>query len=170
MRQKLGIARALMHRPALVFLDEPTAGLDPIAAAQLVDDLDALVVSEGVTIFLTTHNLHEAEKLCRQVGVIRNGRLLAVGSPRELVRSTDGAHVDVIGTGFCDRTLGVLAARPEVSGLNLRDDRLRIELRRDAVVAPLVSLLVEGGVAVEEVRREHATLEEAFIALMEREA
>jgi ABC-2 type transport system ATP-binding protein len=64
MKQKLAIARALLHRPELVFLDEPTAGLDPIAAVALRDHLSRLSASEGVTVFLTTHNLAEAERLC----------------------------------------------------------------------------------------------------------
>src|SRR5581483_871388 len=84
MRQKLGIARALLHRPALIFLDEPTAGLDPIAAATLHQDLLSLTAREGVTVFLTTHNLVEAEELCSRVGVIREGRLLTVGHPDAL--------------------------------------------------------------------------------------
>jgi ABC-2 type transport system ATP-binding protein len=73
MKQKLAVARALFHRPPLIFLDEPTAGFDPVAAASLRTDLAALVSREGVTVFLNTHNLTEAEKLCAQVGVIRNG-------------------------------------------------------------------------------------------------
>ena len=80
MKQKLAIARTLLHHPELIFLDEPTAGLDPVSAAALRDDLAALAEREGVTIFLTTHNLNEAEKLCHKVGVIREGRLLDCGS------------------------------------------------------------------------------------------
>ena len=84
MKQKLAVARALLHRPPLIFLDEPTAGLDPVAAAALRDDLQGLVQRQGVTVFLTTHNLAEAERLCAQVGVIREGRLLAVDTPARL--------------------------------------------------------------------------------------
>ena len=84
MKQKLAVARALLHRPQLIFLDEPTAGLDPLAAAALRKDLAGLAASEGVTVFLTTHNLSEAEKLCSLVAVIRDGRLLALGAPGEL--------------------------------------------------------------------------------------
>ncbi len=74
MKQKLAVARALLHHPPLVFLDEPTAGFDPIAAAALREDLASLVAREGVTVFLNTHNLTEAEKLCARVGVIRRGK------------------------------------------------------------------------------------------------
>ena len=74
MKQKLAVARTLFHRPELVFLDEPTAGLDPVAAAALRDDLSSLAAREGVTIFLNTHNLAEAEKLCQRVGVINRGQ------------------------------------------------------------------------------------------------
>ncbi|MFP5354230.1 MAG: ABC transporter ATP-binding protein, partial [Gemmatimonadota bacterium] len=76
MKQKLAVARTVLHRPRLVFLDEPTAGLDPVASASLRDDLARLAGQEGVTIFLTTHNLAEAERLCSLVGVIRRGKLL----------------------------------------------------------------------------------------------
>ncbi len=89
MKQKLAVARALFHHPPLVFLDEPTAGFDPLAAAALRDDLASLVAREGVTVFLNTHNLTEAEKLCAQVGVIRQGKLVTVGAPDEL-RCQDG--------------------------------------------------------------------------------
>jgi ABC-2 type transport system ATP-binding protein len=84
MKQKVAVARALLPRPEIVFLDEPTAGLDPLAAADLRDELASIVTREGVTVFLTTHNLPEAEKLCSKLAVIRNGRLLAQGTPAQL--------------------------------------------------------------------------------------
>jgi ABC-2 type transport system ATP-binding protein len=68
MKQKLAVARALFHRPPLVFLDEPTAGFDPVAAAALRTDMAGLLAGEGVTVFLNTHNLAEAESLCARVG------------------------------------------------------------------------------------------------------
>ncbi|MBC7260991.1 MAG: ABC transporter ATP-binding protein, partial [Chloroflexi bacterium] len=84
MKQKVAIARALLHRPSLVFLDEPSAGLDPVAAVALREDIQNLARREGTTVFLTTHNLAEAEKICDLVGVIRQGQLIAVGTPEEL--------------------------------------------------------------------------------------
>src|SRR2546423_1705610 len=74
----------LRHRPKLVFLAEPTAGLDPEATISLREDIAGLVAREGTTVFLTTHNLAEAEKVCGAVGVIRGGRLVAQGAPAEL--------------------------------------------------------------------------------------
>jgi ABC-2 type transport system ATP-binding protein len=171
MKQKLAVARALLHRPRLIFLDEPTAGLDPVAAAALRDDLAALAAQEGVTVFLTTHNLAEAEKLCARVAVIRQGRLIAVGHPDELRAKTGGPHVEIVGKGFGESALAALRARPEVVSIEATNGRLSITLRTDAnaEVAPLVSLLVGCGAQVEEVRKGKASLEEAFLDLVEEE-
>jgi ABC-2 type transport system ATP-binding protein len=88
MKQKLAVARTLIHKPELIFLDEPSAGLDPLAAVSLRDDLHRLVQTEKVTVFLTTHNLAEAEKLCSQVAVLHQGQLLASGTPAEIKAQT----------------------------------------------------------------------------------
>jgi ABC-2 type transport system ATP-binding protein len=169
MKQKLAVARALLHRPELVFLDEPTAGLDPVAASGLREELAALVAREGVTVFLTTHNLTEAEKLCQEVGVIRDGRLLAVGPLERLRAGAGGPRLEITGKGFTPSLLQNLQARPEVSGVELNDGRLVIHLRQPFESAPLVSQLVSAGVEVEEVRKGSASLEEAFLALMNEE-
>jgi len=167
MKQKLAVARALLHHPALLFLDEPTAGLDPVAAAALRDDLAALAAREGVTVFLTTHNLVEAEKLCNQVGVIRQGKLLAVGHPDELRARRGAPQAEIVGRGFDENLLAALRARPEVAAAEVRNGRLAIDLRGEIDVAPLVSLIVGAGAQIEEVRKGKASLEEVFLALME---
>lgn len=169
MKQKLALARALLHRPRLIFLDEPTSGLDPVGAVAVREDLARLAASEGVTVFLTTHNLAEAEKLCQQVGVIRQGRLLAVGSPDELRTRTGAPRAQIIGRGFDESVLSLLRARPEVANVQLHDGQLSLELRGERDMAPLVSLLVNAGVQVEEVRKGKASLEEVFLTLMEEE-
>lgn len=169
MKQKLTIARALLHRPPLIFLDEPTASLDPIAAAAVREDLATLATREGVTVFLTTHNLAEAEKLCQQVGVIRKGQLLAVGSPEQLRGKHGPPRVEIIGRRFSENVLALLRARSEVVGVERQDNRLLIELRGAVDTAPLVGLVVGAGAQVEEVRRGNASLEEVFLTLMEEE-
>jgi ABC-2 type transport system ATP-binding protein len=167
MKQKLAVVRTLLHRPQLIFLDEPTAGLDPIAAAALREDLAALAAQEGVTVFLTTHNLVEAEKLCSLVAVIRTGRLIAIGRPEDLRKRGKGPHVEVIGRGFGDAAVSALRARPEVAGVSKGNGRLCIDLTGDAEVSPLIELLVAHGAAIEEVLRDRGSLEETFLTLME---
>ena len=166
MKQKLAVARAVLHRPDLVFLDEPTSGLDPVATAGLREDLAALAAHEGVTVFLTTHNLNEAERLCAQVGVIRGGRLLAVGSPDALRARQDSGRVDIVARGLTSEILTMLQTRPEVQAATANDGRLSVSLVGGASVAPIVAMLVQHDVAVEEVRRARATLEDAFLELM----
>ena len=167
MKQKLAMARTLIHHPPLVFLDEPTAGLDVVAAVSLRDDLIALAAREGVTVFLTTHNMAEAEKLCSRVAVIRQGKLVVVGHPDELRAQAGSPQIEVIGSGFSEGVLNQLRARPEVSAVEMQNSRLSIYLHEDVDVAPLVSLMVSAGVQVEEVRKGKASLEEVFLTLME---
>ena len=168
MKQKLAVARTLLHRPSLVFLDEPTAGLDPVAAAALRDDLARLAAREGATVFLTTHNLGEAEKLCAQVAVIRQGRLLAVGHPDQL-RARSSARAEIAGRNLGDAVVTALRARPEVKAVEMVNGRLQLELDDNADMAALVSLIVSTGGLVEEARRDKASLEDVFLTLMEEE-
>jgi ABC-2 type transport system ATP-binding protein len=167
MKQKLGVARAVLHRPDLVFLDEPTSGLDPVATAGLREDLAALAAQEGVTVFLTTHNLNEAERLCAQVGVIRGGRLLAVGSPESLRQRQDSGRVEITARGLTPEVVAAVQAHPDVQQLVADDGHITLSLGAGASVAPIVALLVQSNVDVEEVRRARATLEDAFLDLMD---
>lgn len=169
MKQKLALARALLHRPSLIFLDEPTAGLDVQAAVAVRDDLASLAAREGVTVFLTTHNMTEAEKLCGRVAVIRQGRLVALGNPDELRARAGGPHVEVVGRGFTADVLAQLRAQPVVAAAEINNEHLTIDLHTETDTAPLVGLLVGAGVQVAEVRRGKASLEEVFLTLMEEE-
>ena len=167
MKQKLAVARALFHRPPLIFLDEPTSGFDPVAAAALRDDLAGLVKREGATVFLNTHNLAEAEKLCSLVGVIRKGKLLALGNPDELRFKQGGQQAEIVGRGFSDDLLELLRERPEVASAEVQNGHLVLGLNGDSEVGPLVSLIVRHGGEVEEVRKGAASLEDVFLTLME---
>ena len=95
MKAKLAVARTLIHRPPLIFLDEPTEGLDPVAAVSLRDDLVRLATKEKVTVFLTSHNMPEVEKICSQIGIIRKGRLIAFGSPGDISSEQEDPGRDI---------------------------------------------------------------------------
>jgi ABC-2 type transport system ATP-binding protein len=167
MKQQLAVARALLHHPQLVFLDEPVAGLDPIAASRLNNDLASLVKHEGVTVFLNTHNMADAQKLADQVGVIRQGKLLALGNPDELRLKQGGPQADIYGHGFTMQMVGALKQQAGVVYAEQSNSHLTITLRDGSDVGPLVNLIVQQGGVVEEVRRGNADLKDVFLALME---
>lgn len=169
MRQKLAVARTLLHRPELVFMDEPTAGLDPVASASLRDDLASLAKREGVTIFLTTHNLDEAEKLCDLVCVIREGKMVAIGHPDDLRMNSFTPSVVITGRGFSEKILVALRERPDVVSVESETDRLIIHLQGTGESAPLINLIVREGGEIEEVKKGKASLEEVFLLLMQEE-
>jgi ABC-2 type transport system ATP-binding protein len=167
MKQKLALARALLHRPRLVLLDEPTAGLDVMAARAIREDLAALAAREGVTVFLTTHNMSEAEALCSQVAVIRSGRLVAAGHPDELRARAGRPRLEIVGRNLNSQARELLEAQPTVAGVDASNGRWIVELRGQVDTSALVNLMIEAGVLVEEVRRGKASLEEVFVTLME---
>jgi ABC-2 type transport system ATP-binding protein len=169
MQQRLAVARALLDRPPLVFLDEPTAGLDVMAATAVRDDLAALASRDGATIFLTTHNMAEAERLCSSVAVIRNGRLIALGSPAELRGGSGAPRVEIRGRGFDAPVLASLRQRPEVAHVESSNGHLVVELTGSGGSGAVVETLVREGAEVDEVVRGQASLEEVFVALMEEE-
>ena len=169
MKQKLAVARTLMHRPELIFLDEPTAGLDPVASAALRDDLALLVDREGATIFLTTHNLVEAEKLCARVGVINRGQLLAIGSPAELRTRTSAPRLYVSGDGISSRVMEEVEVNPLVKKVQQQNGKLVVDLNDLARSHEIVAQLVKAGVQIDEVRKEKVDLEDVFLQLVEEE-
>jgi ABC-2 type transport system ATP-binding protein len=166
MKQKLAVARALLHRPRLVFLDEPTAGLDPVAAASLRNDLAALAAREGATIFLTTHNLDEAERLCHRVAIIRSGRLLAVGPVEELKCGPAAPAVDIRGRGFGPDLVARVGALPGVARIETAEGRLSVFWSGPPDTTALLRALVQGGADIDEVTARKATFEDAFLKLV----
>lgn len=166
MKQKLAVARTLLHRPELVFLDEPTAGLDPVAAAALRDDLEHLASEEGVTVFLTTHNLAEAERLCARIGIINKGRVVALGTPAELRDAVGTPSIIIRGPSITPAHVAMLRTRAGIVNLTLLEDGVQLVLAPNATVTPLVRALIEHGAEIEEVRRERPTLERTFLDLI----
>jgi ABC-2 type transport system ATP-binding protein len=168
MKQKLAVARTLMHRPKLIFLDEPTAGLDPVSSSALRDDLKTLAKREGVTIFLTTHNLADAEKLCDQVAVINRGQLLAIGSPEELRSRTSTPRLYLTGK-FPRHAIDKIEANSLVKKMEQQNSRLVLDLTDLNRSHEIVALLVRSDAEIDEVRKERADLEEVFLSLVEEE-
>jgi len=169
MKQKLAVSRVMLHRPKVIFLDEPTAGLDPVASSAFREDLLNLVQHTGVTVFLTTHNLTEAEKLCQQVGVIKNGKLLMVGSPDELKLQKGSAVTEIVGSGFSDGLISSINQLRGVESVALQDHHLRITFTEGTDSSFLIPFLVQQGVVIDEVRKGKASLEDVFLTMMEDE-
>jgi len=169
MKQKLAVARTILHNPQLVFFDEPTSGLDPVAAATLREDIAQLASQDGTTVFLTTHNLNEAEKLCDRVAVINKGKLVTIGHPDELRANTSKSRVRIIGNGFNEKILSLLRSRTEITDVQLMDDHLNIDLQKNIKISPLIDMMIGEGAEIEEVMKEKISLEEAFLKLMEEE-
>lgn len=166
MKQKLAIARALLHEPSVVFLDEPTAALDPEAAFIVREAIEALRRS-GRTIVLATHNLDEADRLCDRVAFIR-GALLRVESPAVLRGALGSRGVEVrLGGHLDDVVLARLHALEGVDRAETVDGRLVVGAADPDRVTPLiVRALVAAGADVLEVRGRSTTLEQAYFEVM----
>lgn len=165
-RRKLGIARTLLSKPKLVFLDEPTAGLDAEAAAALRDDIAQLVREDGLTVFLTTHHLEEVERLCDSVAVIRAGKLIAQGSPRELAARSSRPEVTVVATNVSDAAIEVVRALPGVASVARNDRGLIVAFSEEPNSAALNRALVGADADVSEIVRDHGGFERAFLDLV----
>jgi ABC-2 type transport system ATP-binding protein len=165
MRQKLAIARALLHEPTVVFLDEPTAALDPEAARTVRDFVKGLR-AEGRTIFLTTHNLPEADELCDSIGIFQR-RLLRMGSPSELRASLFGAGTIVRVVGDASRYVPVARSLAFVRGARADGETLTIELDDpDARNPDLIEALTAAGARIRYVEQLRHSLEDVYLRLV----
>jgi ABC-2 type transport system ATP-binding protein len=170
MRQKLAIARALLHEPPVLFLDEPTSALDPEAAKTVRDFIETLR-GQGRTIFLCTHNLDEAERLCDRIAVFRQ-RLIAVDTPETLRRQLFGRQTVVRLTRLDDRFADALRPLPFVKHIEaVREDgesgRLVISLDDPPVRNPaIVQALVDQGAQIQFVNELQHSLEDVYLSLI----
>jgi ABC-2 type transport system ATP-binding protein len=165
MKRRLDLALALVHDPSVLFLDEPTTGLDPQSRAALWDEVRRLARGEGATVFLTTQYLEEADVLADRVGIIHRGRIVAEGSPDDLKRELGRSRVEVVPADPADRPrlATVLAAfgepsegRPEAVSIHLLPGQTGL----DRVVRALDDI----GVAVADLSLQSPTLDDVFLA------
>lgn len=169
MKQRLAIARALLHEPKVLFLDEPTSGLDP-EGAKTVRDFVAELRAEGRTIFLCTHNLDEADRLCDRIGII-NQHLLIVDSPEALRERFYGHRIVVELRAPRPEVEAAVRVLPFVKSLEVQDGDLVAELALPQGQTPeLVRVVVLAGGEVLSVTRERHTLEDVYLRFVRGEA
>jgi ABC-2 type transport system ATP-binding protein len=164
-RRRLDIALGLMHEPRLVFLDEPSTGLDPQSRANLWNHIRGLRDRQRSTILMTTHYLDEADALCDRILIIDHGKIVAAGTPAELKRRISG---DLVTFEVDDvaRAKEVLAAHDEARELTAVERGLRVTVDRGEVQAlPLMRALDEGGVKVGSLHIAHPSLDDVFLTL-----
>jgi len=170
MKQRLALARTLLHEPELLFLDEPTAGLDPVSARD-VQDLIAALSRQGKTIFLCTHNLKEAQRLCHRVAVLREGRVIALGTPEELSRRIRGrAQVKIeVDRAKVRQALEVIHRRDLDARAAADQGMITATGLQRSAVPELVRDLTASGVPIYQLRPVEPTLEDVYFTLHEEE-
>jgi ABC-2 type transport system ATP-binding protein len=163
MKQKLAIARAVLHEPSAIFLDEPTSGLDPEAARD-VRDLIRDLRDAGRAIFLCTHNLDEARRLCDRVAIFRT-TILRLGTPRDLEREVLGRKLAIRLAEPAERFAAVARSLPSVRDVEVDNGQMLVSL--DVADAPmLVSTLVQAGADIQRVSEMESALEAAYLSVV----
>jgi ABC-2 type transport system ATP-binding protein len=167
-RQRLAVACALVGSPKVLFLDEPTTGLDPQSRRQLWD-LIREFKQQGGTILLTTHYMDEAERLCDRVAIVDRGKVIAIGSPAAMIATLGGEHVVEFGLDVTiGQTLkaGRLAELASVTSVRSEADGFSLHVQEPHLAIPaLISYLHEMGVSLARLTTRHASLEDVFVKL-----
>jgi len=167
MKQRLALARALLTRPEVVFLDEPTSGLDPESALQVRELIDTIRRRDGHTVFLCTHMLSEAERLCDRVAILNSGRLLALGTLADLSRRLEpGLRVEVgllqpLATRFD------LAALPGITQVSFDGTGIHFQAQEEDCIPAVVAALVQSGAQIVRLQPETASLEDVYFKLQQ---
>ena len=172
MRKRLDIAMGLIHQPQLIFLDEPTVGLDPQTRVHIWDYIGNLAKAMGITIFLTTHYMEEADRLADRIAIIDLGKIVAMGTPAELKQSIGGDVVTLSPreTGgeqceeFIRRTEAALSDKPFVLGTQAVDGELALYVNKGESAAPMIMrLLANEGIEVESLSVSRPSLDDVFL-------
>ena len=165
-RRRLDIALGLVHSPRLVFLDEPTTGLDPQSRSNLWDHIRRLREELGTTVFLTTHYLEEADALCDRILVIDYGKIVAEGTPEDLKRRISGDVITLSVSGGPDVAKGVLAAHEGVRDIAVSGRSLRLTVDRGEEALPgLLRGLDAAGITLESIQLARPSLDDVFLTV-----
>jgi ABC-2 type transport system ATP-binding protein len=169
MKQRLALARSLLHKPDVLYLDEPTAALDPVAARYVNELVENLARREGCTVFICTHNLVEAQKMCDRVAVMQHGKLVALGTPSELTRRyVKRLDVDLeVDASQTELALQTLNDVPQlvISPVTQEKDLLTMTLSGREAIPDLIRILQQKGLRMYRVAPREADLEEVYFAL-----
>ena len=166
MKRRLDLAAALVHRPGVIFLDEPTTGLDPVSREGIWRYVNRLSVEDGITVFLTTQYLEEADRLAHDLAIIDEGRIIARGSPAEMKASigTDVVTVEVEAPEALDRAAEVATAVPGVERVQIADGAAVVYVPDGArAVARIVIALDDAGIEVGNVSISRPSLDDVFL-------
>lgn len=170
MKQRLALARAFLHRPELIYLDEPTSGLDPESAQQVRELIESLRVQNGHTVFLCTHHLNEAQRLCDRVAILNRGRMLAQGNLEELGRRfLPGLWIEIglwmpLPTGE-----EIISRQPGALQVNVDGRTLKVQVNSESQVPAIVRGLVEAGAQIVSVQPVKTSLEDVYFKLQAQE-
>ena len=166
MKRKLTIAAGIIHRPSILFLDEPTTGID-VASARQLRQLVAELNRSGTTIFLTTHYIEEAERLCGRIAFIVSGRIVRIDSVESLVQPLKDKHVVLISFEGLQDDLQrrISESFPDLDFESLGRGKIRVEADHPVPVGPLVRFLEDSGLEVSEARRMRPSLEDIFVRI-----
>jgi len=177
MRQKLSIARALMGDPELIYLDEPTAGLDPEASHDLLRYIEEVSADSSKTFFITSHRLEEMEAICDMAAILVEGRIIALGSPAELIdQATESHRVRVVLSGVRDNGDGASKNRLDteklvtelgfIESIEPEAGGLIVEVAARSDIPELIRVLAAGGTDIYSVSEESPTLQDAYLVLV----
>jgi ABC-2 type transport system ATP-binding protein len=166
MKRKLTIAAGIIHNPSILFLDEPTTGID-VASARQIRQIIASLNRSGTTVFLTTHYIEEAERLSGRIAFIVNGRIVRIDTVGNLIEPIREKHVMQLALSNAVQSPRdkLAAAFPHLAFQNLTGGQVRVESSEPIHVSPLVRFLEDQGVEVMEARRMHPSLEEVFVQI-----
>lgn len=171
MKQRLALARALLHEPQILFLDEPTSGLDPVATRQVHELVRRLSREEARTVFLCTHNLDEAQQLCDRVGVMEHGRLIALGTPAELAqRMASSLSLELEVAPESRETALAIVRQAGLMLAPVEDGTIQVSGAGREAIPDLLADLIQGGVRLYRVAPQALSLTDAYFALHEQTA
>ncbi len=171
MKQRLALARALLHKPELIFLDEATSGLDPVSAHHVNELIERMARREGCTVFMCTHNLVEAQRLCDRVAILEHGRLVALGTPAELTRQyVRRLDVEIeVAEDQTEIALKVLRSMPELvlGEPNKPNGDLVVTINRRDSIPDVLAAMVQNHIRVYRLAPQEANLEQVYFTIHE---